>query len=34
MSVLVIATCQFPVGHDADRNLSWIKRQMSRAAHE
>jgi deaminated glutathione amidase len=32
MSVLVVATCQFPVGHDTDRNLSWVKRQMSRAA--
>jgi deaminated glutathione amidase len=32
MSELVVATCQFPVSHDTDRNLSWIKRQMSRAA--
>jgi deaminated glutathione amidase len=32
MTVLVVATCQFPVGDDTDRNLSWIKRQMTRAA--
>src|ERR1700722_9491181 len=32
VSELVLATCQFPVGDDTDRNLSWVKRQMSRAA--
>jgi predicted amidohydrolase len=32
MSVLKVATCQFPVSADIGQNIGWITRQMDQAA--
>ena len=34
MTVLKVATCQFPVGADIEKNAGWISRQMHEAARQ
>ena len=34
MTVLKVATCQFPVSADAGQNAGWITRQMREAARQ